>query len=35
MTLPTLTTIALSLTDGIAEVRLNRPDKSNAMNDAM
>jgi enoyl-CoA hydratase len=35
MTLPTLTTIALSLADGIAEVRLNRPDKSNAMNDAM
>ena len=35
MTLPTLTTIALSLTDGIAEVRLNSPDKSNAMNDAM
>ena len=32
---PTLTTIALSLDQGIAEIRLNRPDKSNAMNDAM
>ena len=33
--LPALTTIALSLEQGVAEVRLNRPDKSNAMNDAM
>ncbi len=32
---PTLSTIALSLDQGIAEIRLNRPDKSNAMNDAM
>ncbi|UCV04720.1 crotonase/enoyl-CoA hydratase family protein [Dechloromonas denitrificans] len=35
MTLPTFATLALSLDQGIAEVRLNRPDKSNAMNDAM
>lgn len=32
---PTFTALALSLDRGIAEVRLNRPDKSNAMNDAM
>ena len=32
---PTFTALALSLDQGIAEVRLNRPDKSNAMNDAM
>jgi enoyl-CoA hydratase len=32
---PTFTALALSLEQGIAEVRLNRPDKSNAMNDAM
>ena len=30
-----LTTLSLSLDQGIAEIRLNRPDKSNAMNDAM
>lgn len=35
MTPPTFTALALSLDRGIAEVRLNRPDKSNAMNDAM
>lgn len=33
--LPQLTTIALSLQDGLAEVRLNRPERSNAMNEAM
>lgn len=33
--LPSLSTIAITLTDHIAEIRLNRPDKSNAMNDAM
>jgi enoyl-CoA hydratase len=32
---PTLTTLAISVADGIADIRLNRPDKSNAMNDAM
>ena len=32
---PVLSTIALSLEHGVAEVRLDRPDKSNAMNDAM
>ena len=32
---PSLSTIALSLEQGVAEVRLNRPDKSNAMNAAM
>jgi len=35
MNLPSLSTISLSLEQGVAEVRLNRPDKSNAMNDAM
>ena len=35
MNLPTYSTLALSLDQGIAEIRLNRPDKSNAMNDAM
>jgi len=35
MSQPSLTTITLELEQGIAEVRLNRPDKSNAMNDAM
>jgi len=33
--LPQLSTIALRLESGIAEVRLNRPDKSNAINDPM
>lgn len=32
---PTFTALAVSLEQGIAEVRLNRPDKSNAMDDAM
>jgi enoyl-CoA hydratase len=32
---PSLSTLSLSLDQGIAEIRLNRPDKSNAMNDAM
>lgn len=33
--LPELTTIALSLQDGVAEVCLNRPERSNAMNAPM
>ena len=35
MNLPSLSTLSLSLDQGIVEIRLNRPDKSNAMNDAM
>jgi enoyl-CoA hydratase len=35
MNLPTFSTLTVALADGIAEIRLNRPDKSNAMNDAM
>ena len=35
MDLPTTTTLTLHLADGIADIRLARPDKSNAMNDAM
>lgn len=35
MAQPTFSTLALGLDQGIAEIRLNRPDKSNAMNDAM
>ena len=35
MDLAVYSTLALSLDQGIAEIRLNRPDKSNAMNDAM
>ncbi len=35
MDLPKFSTLNLSLADGIAELRLNRPEKSNAMNDAM
>lgn len=35
MTQPIFTTLSLDLADGIAEIRLNRPDKSNAMNEAM
>jgi enoyl-CoA hydratase len=35
MNLPIFSTLALNLSDGIAEVRLNRPDKSNAMTEAM
>ncbi|PKO86418.1 MAG: enoyl-CoA hydratase [Betaproteobacteria bacterium HGW-Betaproteobacteria-12] len=33
--MPVYTSLALSLDQGIAEIRLNRPDKSNAINDAM
>jgi len=32
---PAFTSLTLHLADGIAEIRLNRPDKSNAMHDAM
>ena len=32
---PEFTTLSLTLADQIAEVRLNRPDKSNAINEAM
>lgn len=35
MELPAFSSLSLTLDQGIAEVRLNRPDKSNAMNDAM
>jgi enoyl-CoA hydratase len=35
MSLPAFTSLAVELADGIADIRLNRPDKSNAMNDAM
>lgn len=35
MNLPTFATLELSLADGIAEVRLNRPDKSNAIDALM
>ncbi|MDP3539243.1 MAG: crotonase/enoyl-CoA hydratase family protein [Azonexus sp.] len=35
MNLPAFSMLTLSLDQGIAEVRLNRPDKSNAMNAAM
>lgn len=35
MNQPTLTTLAVTVAGGIADIRLNRPDKSNAMNDAM
>jgi enoyl-CoA hydratase len=35
MDLPIYSSLALSLDQGIAEIRLNRPDKSNAINDAM
>ena len=35
MTLPSFATLALTLDTGIAEIRLNRPDKSNAINAAM
>ena len=35
MNLPNFSTLSLSLDQGVAEIRLNRPDKSNAMNDAM
>lgn len=34
-TLPQFSALAISLADGVAEVRLNRPDKSNAMNEPM
>jgi enoyl-CoA hydratase len=32
---PNFSSLSLSLDQGIAEIRLNRPDKSNAMNDTM
>jgi enoyl-CoA hydratase len=35
MNLPVFSTLTLSLAEGVAEVRLNRPGKSNAMNEAM
>lgn len=35
MNQPTFSTLKLSLAHGIAEIHLNRPDKSNAMNEAM
>ena len=35
MTQPTFSTLTISLSEGIADIRLNRPDKSNAMNEAM
>jgi len=35
MNAPEFSTLAITLVDHIAEVRLNRPDKSNAMNEAM
>jgi enoyl-CoA hydratase len=35
MNLPNFSTLSLSLEQGIAEVRLDRPDKSNAMTEAM
>jgi enoyl-CoA hydratase len=35
MSQPSLSTISLNLEQGVAEVRLDRPDKSNAMADAM
>lgn len=34
-TIPVLTALKLTLVDGVAEVELNRPEKSNAMNRAM
>ena len=35
ISLPQLNTIAIELTDGVAEIRLNRAERSNAMNEAM
>jgi len=35
MNLPAFSTLQVSLADHVAEIRLNRPDKSNALNDAM
>lgn len=35
MTQPSFTTLSLELDQGIAEIRLHRPDRSNAMNEAM
>ena len=35
ISLPQLSTIAIELTDGVAEIRLNRAERSNAMNEAM
>ena len=35
MNLPNLSTVSLSLEQGIADIHLNRPDKFNAMTEAM
>lgn len=35
MNLPVYSTLAIRLDDGIADITLNRPDKANALNDAM
>ena len=35
MAIPQLTTLTIELSEGIAEIRLNRPERSNAMNEAM
>ena len=35
ISLPQLSTIAIELTDGVAEIRLNRAERSNAMNEEM
>lgn len=35
ISLPQLTTLAIDLTEGVAEIRMNRAERSNAMNEAM